>query len=92
MAGPFLDFYLDPSKGFHFGMAFGMAYIEPPEHPDVDDKLGFFLSASVGYEFFIASQWIMGPILRLHFISDHDSFEWRHQVFYPSLLLGFTYH
>lgn len=115
--GVLADWYIDPSKGWHVQGSLGLSglsmrasrskYVDPvtgDEVPDVPahEASGFNVTVGGGYEFWIADQWSLGPLLRVTYASlrgerrndatDTDE-RWSHRAWaFPTLLLAATLH
>jgi hypothetical protein len=61
----FVDFYPDPSGGFHAGMAFGVARFSRTSSVRGRTHVGYDLSLEVGYGFWLGKSWSFGPVLRV---------------------------
>jgi hypothetical protein len=71
--GPFVDWFVDERGGFHFGGGLGLAAaVAPAPEPAADEEqlfeniggVGGALTLQVGYDFFVGSEWSLGPLLR----------------------------
>ena len=67
--GPFVDFFVIPTKGFHLGAAAGPSAIWYRDlDPDQDDRreayAGVGVGGFIGYDAFISSNWSLGGYLR----------------------------
>jgi hypothetical protein len=73
--GPLLDFYPQPSGGFHVqaGFGFGIASGIAPEGVDGGGAAGIGFFGGVGYELWIADEWGVGGLLRLHHVRAQES-------------------
>ncbi len=70
-----VDWFPDPKGGFHFGGTLGVAaaVAQTPDNSLFDNLggAGGALSLEVGYDFWIADQWSLGPMLRITGASLH---------------------
>jgi hypothetical protein len=98
--GPFIDYYLDPKGGIHFGGAllFASAAVAETDVAPKASGFGFGGALMGGYEVFVGDQWSIGVIGRLAYYSvkltadlpgDPKS---TLSVFTPAVLFGATYH
>jgi hypothetical protein len=102
LLGPFVDWYTDPTRGFHLqgslGLALGIGL--EPERTQLhfrDPAVGGGLMLGFGYEWWIGAEWSLGVLGRLSIAllgEEDDSgrdFS-RVAVASPAFLLGVTYH
>jgi hypothetical protein len=99
--GPLLDVYPDPAGGFHLqaGGGFGLTSGVQPQGASGGSGVGFGLFAGTGYEWWISPQWGLGALLRLQYVSAHESesvlffesYDVDHRGIGASLLLSATY-
>lgn len=61
--GPFIDWYPNPSKGFHLGGMPGVSTVGL-EDDEENPSSGFGIAAWVGYQWWVAREWSIGPMLR----------------------------
>ena len=73
--GPMVDYYFDPNAGLHLEAGGGLGIVSgvQPEGVDGGGGTGFGLFCGVGNEWWIAKQWALGGLLRLHYVSAHES-------------------
>jgi hypothetical protein len=65
--GAFIDGHPNPRSGFHLGGALGLSTLRADElGPDAGrlDMAGIGGAVWVGYDFWVASEWSLGPLLR----------------------------
>jgi hypothetical protein len=66
LIGPFIDGFPNANKGWHFGGLVGLAAVNVED--DDDDGLsktgGFGGSVFLGYDFWVADEWSVGPLVR----------------------------
>jgi hypothetical protein len=66
LIGPFIDGFPNANKGWHFGGLVGLAAVNVED--DNDDGLsktgGFGGSVFLGYDFWVADEWSVGPLVR----------------------------
>ncbi len=95
-AGPFVDYYPDPSKGVHFQGAAGVASASYRNHLSGT----FELMAGAGKEWWVGEQWSVGLLGRLSYLnprltfgsSDANDTQSKTSLFVLSGLVTFTYH
>jgi hypothetical protein len=65
--GPFIDGFPMPNKGFHLGGTLGLAALsfESADGDRLGETAGFGGAAWVGYDFWVADEWSVGPLFRL---------------------------
>lgn len=76
MFGPFIDWYVNPHGGFHFGGMLGGARVTMKNKTDnqLDNQpIGGGGMAFVGYEWWIGKQWAFGLMAQFAFASMKDS-------------------
>jgi len=61
--GPFIDGFPMANKGFHLGGTLGLAALD--FEGGGGDTAGFGGAAWVGYDFWVAEEWSVGPLFRL---------------------------
>ncbi len=92
--GPFLQYYPDPTSGFHVqvgaGMAWGDRTVEDADGFDGSSD-GFGLIGGLGIDSWIGDEWSIGGHFRILYASlEEDGAEG--SGFVPSANLTFTYH
>jgi hypothetical protein len=103
LLGPFFDYYLFPTRGYHIQAALGFAALsgtrvgfDQLKVSDNDPALGGGLMFGIGYEWWIGNQWSLGVLGRFSgAILGHEinNVRWLHVVgVAPGLLFGITYH
>ena len=98
IGGPFVDVYPDPGGGLHFQGMLGVASLV--SRPDSSSRSsqtlsGFGLAGGVGYDFWIASQWSLGLMARIHYASVDktiDGADNKSSTVAPALLLTALLH
>jgi hypothetical protein len=87
------DIYPMPRAGLHFmaGVNYSVLKLDPDNGVEVDAASGVGLVGGVGYEWWIARDWSVGPLARLHWASVSDDVD-TFTLLSPVILLGFTYH
>jgi hypothetical protein len=73
--GAFVDGFPDPRRGLHIGGALGFSNVTAEELGPGGDNLemaGLGGAVWVGYDFWVASEWSMGPLLRLTATANQD--------------------
>jgi len=65
--GPFIDGFPMANKGFHLGGALGLAALnlESSDSDGLGQTGGFGGAAWIGYDFWVADEWSVGPLFRL---------------------------
>jgi hypothetical protein len=103
LIGPFFDRYPDPTQGFHFQAALGLATLTPRVfgHSGTEQSeyvaVGGGLMLGAGYDVWVADEWSLGVLARTTAAavtgSDASNVRWWHVVVTsPGLLLTLTYH
>ncbi|MFO0566656.1 MAG: outer membrane beta-barrel protein [Polyangiaceae bacterium] len=75
MIGPFLDYYFNPTGGFHLQAAAGYTALnalkaDSDPYPSEDSSGGGFgLVAGAGYEAFVGEEWSVGGLARIQYMS-----------------------
>jgi hypothetical protein len=103
LIGPFFDRYLDPTEGFHFQVALGIATLTPRVfgHSGTEQSeylaVGGGLMLGAGYDWWVAEEWSLGVLARTTATvvrgRDDSDVRWMHVVVTsPGLLLTLTYH
>jgi hypothetical protein len=102
--GPFVDWYLDPAKGFHLQAALGYAVISAaagtgtPQFPPKDQKgAGYSVLVGLGYEWWVGDQLSLGLLARIQHVSgsvkaDGDTDSTSVEATMPALMATLTYH
>ncbi len=101
--GPFVDYYPNPSGGFHFQAALGLATLTPRVFGSSATEqseylaLGGGLMLGAGYEVWVDDEWSLGILSRTTAVglggTDDADVGWAHFVITsPSLLVTLTYH
>jgi hypothetical protein len=102
--GPFIDWYVDKTSGFHVEASLGYAVIsaaegkDSPKFPPKDQSgSGYSLLAGAGYEWWVGDQLSMGVLGRLQYVSGSvkgsgDTSSTDVVVIIPALLATLTYH
>lgn len=99
--GPLVDFYPDAHGGFHVqaGVGFGVVSGVQPEGVDSGGASGLGIFGGVGYELWIADQWEIGGLLRLHHVRATESadtllfgeYDAKHRALAVALMFSATY-
>jgi hypothetical protein len=69
-AGPYVDYYPDPRKGFHVlgdvggAVQLGAGYIARLHPPGI----GYTLGAGVGYDWWVSNEWSLGLLARFQYV------------------------
>jgi hypothetical protein len=98
--GPFVDYYLDPKGGIHFGGALLFASAAVAEKDSIPKASGFGFGAALmgGYEIFVGEQWSIGVVGRVAYYNVKLTADLPGDpqttlgVFTPAVLFGATYH
>jgi hypothetical protein len=64
--GPFIDGFPNANRGWHFGGLVGLSLVnvEDSSADGVSETAGFGGAAFFGYDFWVADEWSVGPLLR----------------------------
>jgi hypothetical protein len=100
---PFFDYYPDPTRGFHFMAALGLATLTPRVFGDAATEqseylaIGGGLILGTGYDWWVADEWSLGVLARTSVAvlsgKDEAAARWVHIITgSPSLLVTLTYH
>jgi hypothetical protein len=97
-AGPFVEFYPDPSSGWHFGAlaAAGIVRLRTPEASETSGVLG--VMAIAGYEWWISPEWSLGINTTVGASTEppldapSEGARYRMEPLSAGLEVGFTYH
>lgn len=99
--GPLIDFYPQATGGLHVeaGFGFGVTSGVTPEGVDGGGASGIGFFGGVGYELWIANEWGLGGLLRLHHIRSSEKadtllvgeIDVEHRAFAVALLFSATY-
>jgi hypothetical protein len=102
LIGPFLDWYPNPSAGFHvvfaLGVARGYLELETPLEEVRTDGAGFGASLGAGHEWFLSNDFSLGAMVQADYVQITlkgenpvpDSKTW--QTWSPTLLAAGTFH
>jgi hypothetical protein len=91
--GFFADIYPDPKSGLHFQPFLGWGGLEATFRGNAggSDPTGMVLALGVGYDFWVGSEWSIGPMVRVAYAPlSMNGVEYN--TLAPSLLATFTYH
>jgi len=93
--GPFVDYYFDPTKGFHAQAMLGYA-MKSRVKSGSSSRGGLGASVGVGQEWWLSPEWSAGILGRLQYyrwnLDDGAPDTSADQTFIPGLLVTFTYH
>lgn len=66
IVGPFIDGFPNVNRGFHIGGLLGLAAVnvEQADEDGVSETMGFGGAVFLGYDFWVADEWSVGPTLR----------------------------
>jgi hypothetical protein len=96
--GVFGDFYPDPHGGLNIQALVGysaVSFTDDNGNSSNNDPTGLLLGAGVGYDFWVADEWSIGPIARvLYGNMKYEAFGAKvtYSYVYPSIGVGFTLH
>lgn len=102
--GVFGQYYTDPKGGLFLQAFLGYAqgsyeYTISGVKTESETGTGFMLAAAVGYDFWVADQWSLGPAFRFSYAKltydetrNGNSYTDEYSVTAPTLLFGVTYH
>jgi hypothetical protein len=94
----FGDFYPDPHGGGHILAMLGyssISYVSTSGQSTSNSPTGLMAAIGGGYEFWIANQWSIGPVLRLMYANmnyESNGAKDSASMLYPSIGVGFTLH
>jgi hypothetical protein len=73
--GPMVDYYFDPDAGFHAlaGFGWGLTSGVQPEGIDGGSASGYGVFVGVGNEWWISSEWGIGALLRVQYVSAREA-------------------
>jgi len=92
--GFMVDYFPDPEQGLHFAptIGFGSVTILYEGRDSNDDRLGFGLGATIGYDFWIGEQWSLGAAAQVLYVNGYDDVFGEHEAFAPMVALSALYH
>jgi hypothetical protein len=93
LIGPFVDYYFEPSQGFHMQALAGLSLLTADTSQDL--PIGFGGSLGLGYEWWVGSQSSLGILGRFAYgqlTYDPGVLDERHSVLASSILARYTYH
>lgn len=97
--GPFVDWYPEPSQGFHVLASAGVAYVSYGSKGGgaTVSGTGLGLTGGVGYEIWVGDQWSLGAQFRMQYASpsiksDGMTSSVDTTTLVPALIVGATYH
>ncbi len=92
----FAQYYFDPTKGAHVQAMIGYGgidFVSQDGQSGGNDPVGLNLAIGGGYDFWIGSEWSVGPFLRIQYASMSPSdVEVSYSYLFPTLGASFTYH
>jgi opacity protein-like surface antigen len=93
----FVHYYPSPAQGLYLHGSLGVvgASITVDDDTTESDAVGFTLGAGVGYDFWIANEWSLGPQFRFtyaHLSGEEEEVEFTDSFISPTLSLSVTYH
>ncbi|MCB9585714.1 MAG: autotransporter domain-containing protein [Polyangiaceae bacterium] len=95
-ANLFGQYYFDPTKGGHLQLMIGYGgidFVSAQGESGGNDPVGVNLAIGGGYDFWIGSEWSVGPFLRVQYASMKPSdVEVSYSYLFPTLGASFTYH
>jgi hypothetical protein len=67
IVGPFIDGFPNANRGWHIGGLVGLAAVnvEQADEDGVSETRGFGGAVFLGYDFWVAEEWSVGPMLRV---------------------------
>jgi hypothetical protein len=98
--GVFGTFYPDPQQGLSLHLMLAYAVLSASDSSEFDDDddasaNGVAITAGVGYEFWVASEWSIGVFGRFTYgalKNSENDVDWSYPTIAPALLATFTYH
>jgi hypothetical protein len=90
----FGNYYFDPKVGFHLQALLGYSMVHRAR-PNSSYSLGPMLGAGVGYDFFFADEWSVGPFARLIYApssGEDDREPEKYHYLLPSIGVAITLH
>lgn len=95
MLGPYVDYYPDPTTGFHLLGALGYAQLNLEDGSSkTKNATGFGLGGGIGYDWWVADEWSIGVLGRMSWASmkvDEGTTTLTHSAVAPTLLLSVQY-
>lgn len=92
----FAQYYFNPNEGPHVQVMIGYGgidFVDEDGGSGGNDPVGLNLAIGGGYDFWIGSEWSVGPFLRVQYASMSPSdVEVSYSYLFPSLGASFTYH
>ncbi|MBX3128238.1 MAG: hypothetical protein KF718_16055 [Polyangiaceae bacterium] len=100
MLGLFVDYYFDPTQGFHLQALIGFAQLSSDDSDADENPTGVGLSLGLGYEWWVGEQWGLGVLGKLMYASTSVDVDLvtggtgsiKYQTLVPALLLTATLH
>lgn len=91
--GPMAQYYPDRTRGLHFGVGFGLAYLGATAASE-GAAPGFSGAVEVGHSFFLLSQFSLGATLRMTVAHTytHANVDVSSTAFMPALMATVTWH
>lgn len=90
--GFLLDFYPDPTDGWHAALTIGPGYADVRRRQGESTNSGFGLGLGGGYDAWVGEQWSLGVGARVFYIANADDEFGHHRVFIPTLSFSALYH
>lgn len=92
--GAFIDYYTDPSHGFHLLGELGYVQVETTGS-DIETLTtqGLLVAAGLGYDWWVSDSWSLGLLGRFGFgATQHSQSDSKHWLLLPALNFTATYH
>lgn len=93
----FVNFYPNPASGLYLHGSLGVvgASVTVDDDTRESDAIGLAVGAGVGYDFWIANEWSLGPQFRFtyaHLSGEEQEIEYTDSFISPTLSLSVTFH
>jgi hypothetical protein len=86
----FANYYFDPKGGFHLQALLGLSMVHQPQISN-SSPWGPMIGVGVGFDFFVADEWSVGPFARVLYApssDERDMYDYR----FPSIGAAITLH
>ncbi|HEU4408507.1 MAG TPA: hypothetical protein VFS43_24810 [Polyangiaceae bacterium] len=103
LLGPFVDYYVDPRRGFHLQGSVGLGLlgvgdgeVDGNDNPALREhgSAGVGAMVGIGYDWWVSDRWSLGVLGRVSYAAmsgeNDDEAEWSHRVLAPALLFTAT--
>ncbi len=93
--GPYVDYYIDPTSGFHVLGAIGYAAVNLGNKSSSSNaSTGFSLGLGAGYDWWVGDEWSIGVLGRFtsaHMSQENNGGTATDNAISPTILASFTY-